>query len=128
MGRFGYAMGGHEGGAVTGEGRVSFCWCVSDGRQACDSRVSWLKPAPRQMSPSRSAREGDICWCCSWCVYRESSSMSTAVTVTDSSREPKHPILLLKKNTRFGPLLVRVEMLVRRGECQTELLLRLSSS
>jgi hypothetical protein len=36
--------------------------------------------------------------------------MSTAVTVTDSTREPKHPSLLLKKkNTRLSPLLVRVE-------------------
>jgi hypothetical protein len=56
--------------------------------------------------------------------------MSTAVTVTDSTREPKHPSLLLKKkNTRSwsftgqGRIALSV---VASG--QTELLLRVSSS
>jgi hypothetical protein len=92
--------------------------------RAWDSRVGRLKAGATSNVPLSHAREGDICWCSSWCVYRESSSVSTAVTVTDSSREPKHPSLLLKKkNKRFGSLLVRVEMrcpswrVVRRSRC-----------
>jgi hypothetical protein len=82
------------------------------------------------MSPSRNGREGDIDWCCSWRVYRESSSMSTAVTVTDSTREPKHPSLLLKKkNTRSWSFTGQGrDALSVVGIGQTELLWRVSSS
>jgi hypothetical protein len=56
--------------------------------------------------------------------------MSTAVTVTDSTREPKHPSLLLKKkNTRSWSFTRQGrDALCSSGCGQTELLLRVSST